>query len=133
MKYNVLSSNLDFSDAFKDIRESAEFFATLKKISKDHPNGVSFTPNDISFNNETVNKVSDKKYSLTFIEKHYLKGMRLPSWKEDVVILVQVPDEHSKMSHPYLYVTSRFGACPWKETYVELFSKEWDLVEIIEE
>lgn len=58
-------------------------------------------------------------------------GMRLPSWKEDVVIRVQMPDANSKMTAPYLYVESRFGRVPWKETMIELFSKEWEVVEII--
>lgn len=56
------------------------------------------------------------------------KGMRLPTWKEDVIVRVQVPDEHSKMTAPYLYVESRFGKVPWKETMIELFSNDWELV-----
>lgn len=57
------------------------------------------------------------------------KGMRLPQWKEDVVIRAQFPDEHSKMTAPYLYVESRYGRVPWKETMIELFSEEWEIVE----
>lgn len=57
------------------------------------------------------------------------KGMRLPSWQPDVIIRVQVPDEHSKMTAPYLYVESRFGKVPWKETMIELFSDNWELVQ----
>lgn len=56
------------------------------------------------------------------------KGMRLPNWSEDVIIRVQKPDEHSKMTAPYLYVESRFGKVPWKETMIELFSDKWELV-----
>ena len=56
-------------------------------------------------------------------------GMRLPQWSPDVVIRVQFPDEHSKMTAPYLYVTSRFGMVPWKETMIELFSEKWETVE----
>lgn len=55
-------------------------------------------------------------------------GMRLPQWSEDVVIRIQTPDEHSKMTAPYLYVESRFGLVPWKETMIELFSDQWVLV-----
>ena len=55
--------------------------------------------------------------------------MRLPQWKEDVKIRAQIPDEHSKMTHPYLYVQSRFGCVPWKETVVELFSDDWEVIE----
>lgn len=56
------------------------------------------------------------------------KGMRLPQWEEDVIIRAQYPDENSKMTHPYLYVKSRFGLVPWKETVVELFSDKWEVV-----
>lgn len=58
------------------------------------------------------------------------RGMRLPSWKEDVIIKCQMPDENSKMTAPYLYVESRFCRVPWKETMIEMFSKEWQLVDI---
>lgn len=57
-------------------------------------------------------------------------GMRLPQWSEDVVIRVQFPDEHSKMTAPYLYVDSRFGRVPWKETMIELFSQDWQVIQI---
>ena len=53
--------------------------------------------------------------------------MRLPHWKEDVEIHVQLPDDYSKMTHPYLYVKSRFGLVPWIPTQVEMFSKEWQV------
>ncbi len=57
-------------------------------------------------------------------------AMRLPKWSPDVLIKTQIPDEHSKMTAPYLYVESRFGKIPWKETMIELFSTEWEIVEI---
>ena len=57
-------------------------------------------------------------------------GMRLPKWSQDVVIRAQYPDENSKMTAPYLYVESRFGKVPWKETMIELFSEEWEVVEV---
>ena len=60
------------------------------------------------------------------------RGMRLPSWKEDVVVRIQMPDANSKMTAPYLYVESRFGRVPWKETMIEMFSKKWQLVDIRE-
>ena len=55
-------------------------------------------------------------------------GMRLPQWKSDVIIRAQFPDKHSKMTAPYLYVESRHGRVPWKETMIELFSDEWEIV-----
>lgn len=65
--------------------------------------------------------------ALEFVKKGY--GMRLPSWGEDVVVRAQFPDEHSKMTAPYLYVESRYGKVPWKETMIELFSENWIIVE----
>jgi hypothetical protein len=56
------------------------------------------------------------------------KGMRLPHWSEEVVIRAQFPDENSKMTHPYLYVESRFGMVPWKETF-PVFSDKWEIVD----
>ena len=55
------------------------------------------------------------------------KGMRLPKWSTDVVIRAQYPHENSKMTAPYLYVTSRYGKVPWKETMIELFSEDWEV------
>lgn len=57
------------------------------------------------------------------------KGMRLPQWSGDVVIRAQHPDEHSKMTAPYLYVESRFGRVPWRETNIELFNEDWEVVD----
>ena len=56
-------------------------------------------------------------------------GMRLPQWSPDVVIRAQYPDANSKMTAPYLYVESRFGRVPWKETMIELFAENWQIVE----
>ena len=61
--------------------------------------------------------------------KHSSYGMRLPKWSEDVIIRVQNPDEHSKMTAPYLYVESRFGRVPWIPTQIEMFSDEWCVVD----
>lgn len=55
-------------------------------------------------------------------------GMRIPSWSPDVIVRIQYPDDCSKMTSPYLYVESRFGKVPWKETMIELFSEKWEVV-----
>ena len=57
-------------------------------------------------------------------------SMRLPEWSQDVLIKAQFPDAHSKMTAPYLYVESRFGMVPWKETMIELFSENWEVVKL---
>jgi hypothetical protein len=55
------------------------------------------------------------------------EGIRLPKWEPDVFISIQKPDENSKMTAPYFYVTSRFGMVPWIPTMIEMFSEEWQL------
>lgn len=57
------------------------------------------------------------------------KAMRLIHWMDDVKIRAQFPDEHSKMTAPYLYVESRYGNVPWKENMIELFAEEWEVVD----
>lgn len=111
------------------------------------------------------------------------RGMRLPQWKEDVVVRMWSPVLHldieeisekvhnawweekknqgvtnhpdmipykdlaenikdydrqtvhavmsclTNMTAPYLYVESRFERVPWKETMIELFSEDWQVVE----
>ncbi len=65
--------------------------------------------------------------ALGMIQSGIASGMRLPTWSADVVIKVQQPDENSKMTAPYLYVESRFGKVPWKETMIEMFSTKWEV------
>lgn len=85
------------------------------------------------------------------------KGMRLPSWKPDVVIRLWKPGRIEQLSNrlslelpnsyvddtlaavnllnldemtaPFLYVSSRFGMVPWKETMIELLSNDWEVVD----
>ena len=59
-------------------------------------------------------------------------AMRLPQWGEDVFVRAQRPDAGSKMTAPYLYVTSRFGKVPWIATNIELFSTDWQVI-VVEE
>jgi hypothetical protein len=68
-------------------------------------------------------------HTLSSIENTNKKGFRLPQWSPDVIIRVQKPDENSKMTAPYFYVESRFGKVPWIPTMIEMFSKEWELVD----
>lgn len=81
---------------------------------------------------DLMEQCQEQRTGLTFgqaleVTKIGKAGMRLPQWSEDVIVRVQKPDEHSKMTAPYLYVESRFGRVPWKETNIELFSNEWEI------
>ena len=55
------------------------------------------------------------------------KGMRLPQWSPEVIVKAQYPSAISKMTARYLYVDSRHGVVPWKETMIELFSDKWEV------
>ena len=74
-------------------------------------------------------KPATMDFSQALIELKAGKAVRLPSWKEDVRIKCMFPKEGSDMTAPYLYVESRFGKVPWKETMIELFASDWMIVE----
>ncbi len=40
-------------------------------------------------------------------------------------VAAQFPDEHSKMSHPYLYMFTATEACPWVVSHDDLFATDW--------
>lgn len=65
--------------------------------------------------------------ALEYIKNEAGRYMRLPQWKEDVKIKIKRPEDNSDMTAPYLYVESRFGRVPWKETMIELFSEDWEV------
>lgn len=75
-----------------------------------------------------INAIAKRKVDSDSPNDWCVYGMRLPKWSSDVVIKVQYPDKYSKMTAPYLYVESRFGRVPWKETNIELFDDTWEVV-----
>ncbi len=45
-------------------------------------------------------------------------------------IALQVPDEHSKMSLPYLYISTVDGKIvPWLASQTDLLADDWDVVD----
>lgn len=51
-----------------------------------------------------------------------------------MVLQAQFPDEHSKMTHPYLYMTipdctEGTRKLPWQPAQVDLFSEDWNVVD----
>lgn len=59
------------------------------------------------------------------------RAMRLPGWSPDVRIKAcYTPWSRNAtgMTAPYLYVDSRHGKVPWKETMIELFAENWEIV-----
>ena len=78
---------------------------------------------------EAYRKTDGMTFGLALEAMKKGKGARLPRWKPDVVIRAQYPHKNSKMTAPYLYVESKYGRVPWKETMIELFSDEWEIVD----
>lgn len=108
----------------------------IRKVENEDPHSLmvsyeSFDPIYAPYGGETLHN-SDMLRAVNFGEAfEQVKkggGMRLPSWQPDVLIKAQFPDKNSKMTAPYLYVESRFGKVPWKETMIELFSNDWEIL-----
>ena len=57
-------------------------------------------------------------------DKSYI---RIDKWSEDVKVKIQWPNEHSKMTAPYLYVESRYGKVPWVPTQIEMLTEVYDI------
>lgn len=56
------------------------------------------------------------------------KAMRLPQWNDDVSIKLMKAEDSKEMTADYLYVESRFGRVPWKETMIELLAENWEVI-----
>lgn len=45
-------------------------------------------------------------------------------------LALQVPDEHSKMTEPYVYMrTAQGGLIPWLCSQADLLASDWEIVE----
>lgn len=106
----------------QDNRGNAEILQKAEDYLREYNKLVSGT-NNLSFG-QALDKILEGDGDLQ---------MSLISWKDDVHIRVQYPDEHSKMTARYLYVNSRFGNVPWKETMIELLSYDWRVSEITQD
>ena len=94
-----------------------------------YPDGyTSWSPKDVFEKSYHENGHMTFGQAFDELKKGYVDGIRLPQWEPDVVIRIQRPDEHSKMTAPYLYVESRYGRVPWKETMIELFAENWEVI-----
>ncbi len=74
-----------------------------------------------------IDKTTGLSFSEAFNLVRFGEGIRLPHWSPEAHIMVKVPFNGTDMTHPYLYVQSRFGTVPWKITNPELFSYDWEL------
>lgn len=45
---------------------------------------------------------------------------------KDLVVKLQIPDEHSKMNLPYLYIEYPDGRrCPWLASQTDIMADDW--------
>lgn len=59
------------------------------------------------------------------------KHVAREGWNEkDMWIKAQYPDEHSKMSVPYIYIKNPTGMLfPWNASQQDLFAEDWVIIE----
>lgn len=57
------------------------------------------------------------------------KKVRRTGWNgKGMYLALQVPDEHSKMRSPYIYISPVCGKlCPWIASQSDLLEKDWEL------
>ncbi len=93
-----------------------------------YPDGyVSWSPKRVF--EEAYRKTDGITFGLAIEAMNKGLKVRLPHWGADVFISMQFPDEHSKMTHKYMYVTSRFGRVPWIPTQIEMLSENYSIIE----
>jgi hypothetical protein len=67
--------------------------------------------------------------ALAEIKMHGARVSRAGWNGKGMFITLQVPDEHSKMQRPYLYIKSVDNALvPWVASQSDLLSDDWEIV-----
>lgn len=80
-------------------------------------------------------------FGLALIELKYGNKVRRKGWNGNGIFLeLQVPDAHSKMSHPYVYIdttglqTDNIHApknrVPWLPSQTDMLAEDWEVVNI---
>ena len=87
---------------------------------------TSWSPKDVF--EEAYRKIDGLTFGLAIEAMRKGMKVRLPYWSDDVYLSIQFPDEQSKMTAPYIYVTSRFGMVPWVATQIEILSEKWRII-----
>lgn len=117
-----------------DIRETQDMYYTLKNIMSDEWQ-IADESNCPQLGGETIFSFSDAIKYLRIGLKVARKG-----WNgKGIYLELQVPDEHSKMTLPYIYiVTSNLitdnpyaskGVVPWLATQTDMLADDWVFVE----
>ena len=51
------------------------------------------------------------------------------NWPAGTYVALQLPDENSKMTIPYLYLHSEESNMPWLPMYGDMFTDEWAVLD----
>jgi hypothetical protein len=64
---------------------------------------------------------------------HAMKGgkkVAREGWARGVWLMIQFPDDHSKMTHPYVYEHDDTDSQePWIPQHEDMLSEDWQIVE----
>lgn len=71
----------------------------------------------------------DGSFAAALILMNGGRKVRRRGWKEDMWIAIQLPDEKSKMTFPYIYAhVGQEKLVPWTATNLDILSMDWELV-----
>lgn len=58
------------------------------------------------------------------------KSVQRTGWNGNHKLTLQVPDQHSKMTSPYIYITTQAGeVIPWVASQADLLAADWILLD----
>lgn len=84
--------------------------------------------------------MADIGYVIHAMKMDPTRKFRREGWNgKGIYIMLQVPDEHSKMTLPYIYIVTNDlesdnpkaprGVCPWLASQTDILAEDWDEVE----
>lgn len=84
--------------------------------------------------------MADIGYVVRAMKMDPTRKFRREGWNgKGIYTMLQVPDEHSKMTLPYIYIVTNDlesdnpkaprGLCPWLASQTDILAEDWDEVE----
>lgn len=83
----------------------------------------------------TARQINNLTFGLAVEAMKLGKKVAREGWNgKGMFLMAQTPDEHSKMTHPYLFMTipeceEGTRRLPWQPAQVDLFAEDWYVVE----
>jgi len=94
---------------------------------------VSWSPKKVF--EEAYRPITDMTYGLAIESMKKGNKVARRGWNgKGMTLHAQFPDEHSKMTHPYLYMTipdcsEGIRKLPWQPAQVDIFAEDWYVVD----